>query len=266
MDNRAIAIFDSGLGGLTALRALRRLMPGENLIFFGDSAHAPYGGRSREELIRLSLRDLAFVTGFDVKAVLVACGTSSSNAMEQLKAASPVPVVGVIDSAAKKAVMRAQDGGIGVIATEATINSGAYQRAIEAIAPKSKVLACACPEFVPLVESGRFGRNDPETAEEVRRALEPFLGQECRVMLLGCTHYPMLAPEISAVLPGAELVSNSEAAAQELAGFLNRTGALADRQSGEVRIYTSGDADLFRENARLFLRDEYCGTVSHADI
>ncbi len=266
MDNRAIAIFDSGLGGLTALRELRGLLPGENLIFFGDSAHAPYGGRARAELIELSLRDLRFLMRFDIKAVLVACGTSSSNAMDELKKASPVPVVGVIDSAARAAAELAPAGRIGVIATEATIRSGAYQRAIEKFAPSAAVTARACPTFVPLVESGGFGRNDPETARAVSEALEPFREAESEVMLLGCTHYPLLAPEIQAFLPDVKLVSNSEAAAQELVRFLRETDALADRRQGTAELYTSGDADFFAENAGLFLGRENFGTVHSVDI
>ncbi len=266
MDNRAIAIFDSGLGGLTALRVLREMLPGENLIFFGDSANAPYGGRTREEIVELSLRDLRFLMRFDVKAVLVACGTSSSNAMEELKKASPVPVVGVIDSAARAAAELAPAGRIGVIATEATIRSGAYQRAIAGAAPEARVTACACPAFVPLVESGRFGRNDPETAKAVAAALAPFREEGTEVLLLGCTHYPMLTPEIRAFLPGAELVSNSRAAALELARFLRETDALAGPRQGTTELYTSGDADFFAENAGLFLGRENCGEVRRADI
>lgn len=266
MDNRAIAIFDSGLGGLTALRGLQELLPGENLIFFGDSAYAPYGGRTRDELIELSLRDLRFLMRFDIKAVLVACGTSSSNAMDELKKASPVPVVGVIDSAARAAAELAPSGRIGVIATEATIRSGAYQRAIAQAAPSAHVTACACPTFVPLVESGRFGRNDPKTARAVSEALASFREEETEVLLLGCTHYPLLAPEIRAFLPGVKLVSNSEAAAHELAQFLRETDALADRRQGTAELYTSGDADFFAENAGLFLGRENCGGVRRVDI
>lgn len=263
MDDRAIAIFDSGLGGLTALKALRELLPGEDVIFFGDSARAPYGSREREELIKLSLQDLRFVLDFDVKAVLVACGTSSSNAMEMLKEASPVPVIGVIDCAAAAAA-KTGSSRLGVIATEATINSGAYQRALACAAPGAEITARACPAFVPLVEAGRFGKGDPETARAVTEALEPFKAAKTEVLLLGCTHYPMLTPEISEALPGMKLISNSREAAAELAQLLKESDSLSSKRGeGTVEFYTSGDAETFKENARMFLGRNMSGEVSH---
>lgn len=266
MDNRAIAIFDSGLGGLTALHELRSLLPGENLIFLGDSANAPYGGRTRAEIEALSLRDLRFLLRFEVKTVLVACGTSSSNAMEKLKESSPVPVVGVIASAARAAAELAPRGSIGVIATEATIRSGAYQRALAQAAPEARVSAIACPAFVPLAESGRFGGGFPETERAVAEALEPFRRAKTDVLLLGCTHYPLLAPEIRAFLPETKLVSNSRAAAHELAQRLREANALAERENGTTELYTSGDTAGFAENAGLFLGSECCGNVRRADM
>lgn len=263
MDDRAISIFDSGLGGLTALKALRELLPGEDVIFFGDSARAPYGSREREELIRMSLQDLRFVLDFDVKAVLVACGTSSSNAMEMLKEASPVPVIGVIDCAAKAAAETGSSR-LGVIATEATIKSGAYQRALSLAAPGAEITARACPDFVPLVEAGRFGKGDPETARAVTEALEPFKEAETEVLLLGCTHYPMLTPEITKTLPGIKLISNSYEAARELVETLTISNSLSSKKDGGVtEFYTSGDAEAFREHARMFLGQDMSGKVTH---
>lgn len=267
MDNRPIAIFDSGLGGLTALRALRELLPGENLIFFGDSARAPYGGRTRQEIIDISLQDLRFVTGFDVKAVLVGCGTSSSNAMEQLRLASPVPVMGVIESAARTAARLAPCGRIGVIATEATVRSGAYAAAIREFAPGAQVTERACPAFVPLVEAGRFGIGDAETCAEVEKALEPFVQNKTQVLLLGCTHYPLLKDEIRSVLPGAQLVSNSRAAAEDLAAQLSQRGLAADAgRRGSFRIFTSGDAQSFARSAQPFLGMPLEGLVEHVKL
>lgn len=263
MDDRAIAIFDSGLGGLTALKALRELLPGEDVIFFGDSARAPYGSREREELIKMSLQDLRFVLDFDVKAVLVACGTSSSNAMEMLKEVSPVPVVGVIDCAAEAAA-RTGSRRLGVIATEATIKSGAYQRALALAAPGAEITARACPAFVPLVEAGRFGKGDPETAKAVTEALEPFRDAKTEALLLGCTHYPLLTPEILSVLPGIRLISNSQESVRELAESLRKSDSLSSKTEGGVtEFYTSGDAEAFREHASLFLGRNMSGKVSH---
>lgn len=266
MDNRAIGIFDSGLGGLTGLASLRERLPGEDLLFFGDSARAPYGSRSREELVRMSLQDLGFVTGFDVKAVLIACGTSSSTAIEQLREASPVPVFGVIDSAAAAVARLAPRGKLGVIATEATIRTGAFQRALAEAAPEAEVLARACPAFVPLVESGLFGRHDPETEAAVRRDMEPFMEAGTEVLLLGCTHYPLLSGEIRACLPQTTLVSCGACAAEELADHLEKTDALSCRDRvGKTVFYTSGDVDDFAANAGKFLGRELTGQVRHVE-
>jgi glutamate racemase len=261
MDDRAIAIFDSGLGGLTALAALRRRLPGESIVFFGDSARAPYGSRTREELVKMSLQDLNFVSGFDVKAVLIACGTSSSNAMEELKNASAVPVIGVIDSAAERAAALAMRGRIGVIATEATIRSGAYVRALERLAPEAEIIARACPSFVPLVESGKFGGGFEEARTAVRQELAPFREAGVDVLLLGCTHYPLLSAEISEFLPDTVLVSNSEEAAGAMAQLLRESDALSAQSEGKTRFFTSGDAQLFRERAAMFLGRDLGGTV-----
>ena len=156
MDNRPIGVFDSGMGGLTAVRELAALLPHEQLIYFGDTGRVPYGGRSRNTIIRYARQDVAFLRSFDLKAIVVACGTVSTTALPILQAeAAGFPIFGVVDPTAQQAVDATRNGKIGLIATRASIRTGAYQAAICQLRPEAQVTALACPLFVPLVENGR---------------------------------------------------------------------------------------------------------------
>ena len=155
MDSRPIGVFDSGLGGLTAVRELTALLPGEDIIYFGDTGRVPYGGRSRETIIQYARQDVAFLRSFDLKAIVIACGTVSSTAMEVLERENPIPIIGVVEPSAQAAAQASRNGVIGLIGTQATIRSGAYERRIARGAPQIQVMAAACPLFVPLVEIGR---------------------------------------------------------------------------------------------------------------
>lgn len=160
MDNRPIGVFDSGLGGLTAVRELAAQMPNETLIYFGDTGRVPYGGRSRDTIIRYARQDVAFLRTFDLKAVVVACGTVSATALPQLQAEQDIPVFGVVEPTARQAAEETRNQKIGLIATRATIRTGAYERAIARLDPAAAVYPLACPLFVPLVENGRTQPGD----------------------------------------------------------------------------------------------------------
>ena len=152
MNPRPIGVFDSGLGGLTAVRQLRRLMPSENIIYFGDTARVPYGNRSRETLLQYARQDMRFLSGFDLKAVVIACGTVSTNCLEELQSESAAPVIGVVEPAVRQAAALTGSRRIGLVATRASVASGAYERAFRRLDPSLDVHALACPLFVPLVE------------------------------------------------------------------------------------------------------------------
>ena len=170
MDNRPIGIFDSGLGGLTALRAFRELMPGEDIIYFGDTGRVPYGSRPAGQLRVMAQQDLAFLADRGVKAIIAACGTVSSIAPELL-AGYKLPTVGVVQAGAQALSKRGGSAPLGVIATVASINSGAYQRALAELCPQREVIAVACPEFVPLIESGHSAPDDALVRAAVERQL-----------------------------------------------------------------------------------------------
>ena len=160
MNQRPIGVFDSGLGGLTAVRQLRRLMPSENIIYFGDTARVPYGNRSRETLLQYARQDMRFLRTFDLKAVVIACGTVSTNCLEVLQAESDMPVIGVVEPAVERAAALTRSKRIGLVATRASVTSGAYERAFHRSDPALEIHALACPLFVPLVEEGRCRPGD----------------------------------------------------------------------------------------------------------
>ena len=245
MDNRPIGIFDSGLGGLNGLRALRRFLPDENIVYFADSGRLPYGAKSRPQLRGMAKQDLRFLSSFDVKAILIACGTLSSNAGDILAGWS-IPTVGVLTSSADWMRRLEGSGPIAVIATEASIRSGSYQSALH------EVVAIPCPDFVPLIESGHCSAEDPAVRDAVSRYLQPAREAGAEALLLGCTHYDIIGDAISRFLgPDITLVSAAESGAAALCSRLLKEGRTGG--SGETRFFTSGDSRAFSEAAALFL-------------
>ncbi len=255
MDNRAIGVFDSGLGGLTSARVLEETLPYENIIYFGDTANMPYGPRSRQEIVTLAKHNAEFLRRFDVKAILVACGTVSSNAMQELRESFDVPFFGVIEAAALASAEATESGRVGVIATQASIQSGAYRRALEAVDRGVRVFERACPSFVPLVESGHFSPKDPLVRAAVEQELSDLKKTGVDTLILGCTHYPLLEEAISEFMGrDVRLVSSGGEAALALAEHLHGCGGLTSlREKGERRWFTSADAETFARSAEVFL-------------
>jgi len=216
VDDRPIGIFDSGIGGLTVLKEIHALLPHEELIYLGDTARVPYGGKSKETVLRYTLNNVRFLEAQGVKLVVVACNTASAYALPELLDHDNPPVVGVIEGGVEAAA-NSNGARIGVIGTEATINSMAYQNAVARLRPGSQVLAKACPMFVPLVEEGWV---DNEIALAVAHEyLHEFQGK-VDALVLGCTHYPMLKTIISSVLGESTILIDS---ARETARIVSRT-------------------------------------------
>lgn len=258
MDNRQIGVFDSGIGGLSAVRVLEELLPNEDIVYFGDSARMPYGGKSRDEIVSNSMQVARFLEERGVKAALIACGTITSNAIENLRKAFDFPFFGVVCASCEAAVKATKVKKVGVIATEATIKSGVFDAGITELDPSVKVLSRACPGFAPLVESGHFLRGDRKAEASVRSELGAFLHSGIDTLLLGCTHYPLLADVISDFLGEAvTLISSGGEAAKELKRHLESAGMLKDSERPGVRhFYTSGNVDVFSKSAANFLGHE----------
>ena len=222
MDNRPIGIFDSGLGGLTALKELRQLLPQEDLIYFGDTGRVPYGARSPQTLRRFAMENIRFLQSHDVKMIVAACGTISSIMTDEMTAGLEVPFTGVVKAAALAACRATRSECIGVIGTSATIRSGSYLRIIREVLPHARVTACACPLFVPLVENGYIEENNPVTEFVARDYLSAFANQKPDTLVLGCTHYPLAKTFFRAALPGVKAVSQDELMAAKLENYLTR--------------------------------------------
>lgn len=251
MDNRPIGIFDSGFGGLTAVRALRRLLPEENIVYFADSGRVPYGKRPTEELRRMAVQDLDFVSSFHAKAIIAACGTISSTAPDILTGWS-IPAFGVLESPVRH-IRRMEGGGpVGVIATAASIRSGGFARALRAACPEREIFPVACPDFVPLIESGHCSPEDPLVKKAVEEYLRELREKRVAVLLLGCTHYGLIGEAISRYM-GEEtvLVEASQCAAEDIKAYLEEKNLLGG--GGESRYFTSGDRTEFSAMASAFL-------------
>lgn len=199
MDTRPIGVFDSGLGGLTAVRVLRRILPEEDLVYFGDTARVPYGGRSRETLLKYARQDLRFLRSFDLKAVLIACGTVSTTSLDVLQGENDLPVVGVVEPTCRRALAVTENRRVGMIATLASVRSGAYEAVLRRLDPAVEVLCQPCPLFVPLVENGRCFPGDVVIETVAQEYLAPLLTWGADTLILGCTHYPLLEEIIASV-------------------------------------------------------------------
>ena len=241
MDNRPIGVFDSGMGGLTAVRELAALLPHEQLIYFGDTGRVPYGGRSRNTIIRYARQDVAFLRSFDLKAIVVACGTVSTTALPILQAeAEGFPIFGVVEPTARQAADATRNGKIGLIATRASIRTGAYQAVITRLRPEAQVSALACPLVIETVAA---------------EYLAPLKAEGVDTLVLGCTHYPLLK-EVIRNFMGADvtLIDSGAAVAQQLCGYLQEQDLAAEEsQVGTCRWYVSDSTENFGSLASRFL-------------
>ena len=268
-DPHPIGFFDSGVGGLTVLREVLRRSPGESTIYFGDNARAPYGPRADEEVVRFSLQCLDVLASRDVKAIVVACNTSSAVALPTMRARYDVPIVGVVRPGATAAALATRTRRVGVIATQATVRSHAYFQAIKDENPFVEVYEHATPTFVPLVEAGQL--DGDEVRARVAAALAPLLGdrsdgeyvfplpadERIDTLLLGCTHYPLLAAVIAEVVgPDVAVIDSATATASTLAGLLEVNGLEApDDRPAEHTQLTTGDVAAFERTARRLFGD-----------
>lgn len=253
MNAAPLGVFDSGIGGLTVAHALFERLPQESVIYFGDTARVPYGPKSPDTVRRYSAEILSYLLHRGVKAVVVACNTSTALALESLREHSPVPVLGVIEPGARGAVAASRSGAIGVIGTAGTIASGAYERAIRALRPDARVVSQACPLFVPLVEEGWF--DHPATDLVAREYLRPLAAAGIDVLVLGCTHYPLLKPLLGRVLGAAvRLIDSAEETAAAVQRELDTRGLEADGSRPPTHTFVvSDDEPHFRSIGARFL-------------
>ncbi|MBC8570979.1 glutamate racemase [Zongyangia hominis] len=268
MDKRPIGVFDSGLGGLTVVKELRKILPGEDIIYFGDTGRVPYGTRSRETIRRYAAQDIHFLCSHDVKMVVAACGTVSSVLTDKDVQDIGVPYTGVVRPAAQEAASLSQNGKIGVIGTTATVHSGAYGKAIRGIRPDAAVVGRDCPLFVPLVENGQVGRDNEITRLTAKMYLEPFFKENIDTLILGCTHYPIIYDIIADVMQYAVVfVDPGQVTARYVSSYLMQNGLSSEKaQGGTCHYYVSDQLDTFADVAGIFLGENVDGKVEYVSV
>ena len=251
-DHGSIGVFDSGVGGLTVLRALMERLPSESTVYLGDTARVPYGTKSAEVVVRYSLGNARFLLERGIKLLVVACNTASAVGLDALRAELDIPVLGVIEPGAIAAAARTRTKRVGVIGTPGTIRSGAYQRALEATVPGAFIRARACPLFVPLAEEG-WTRGEVPT-QVAREYLGELSQAGVDTLILGCTHYPLLREAIGEVMgPNVALVDSAEACAAAVASELESRGELAAGRTPEHTFFVTDVPDRFLDVGARFL-------------
>ena len=266
-DNRAIGVFDSGLGGLTVVKELYNCLPNEKIIYFGDTGRVPYGTRSPNTIRKYALQDEQFLLSLDVKLIIAACGTVSSVAADTSDEL-PVPFFEVVSHAAKAAVKATKNGKIGVIGTSATIKSSQHEKYIKKLLPTAQVIACSCSMFVPLVEEGWYDENDIVVLETVKRYLKPIIDSGADTLILGCTHYPILNNAIRKVLgKDITLINAGTSVAEAVTKFLKENNLFSDNLNVENEFYVSDKPDSFKKIASSLLgKDIDEGKVKQVDL
>lgn len=265
VSSNPIAVFDSGLGGLSVVRHLRQRLPSETILYFGDTARVPYGSKSRRTVVTFALEAARFLLAFEPKLIVAACNTASALALRELRRELPVPVVDVVEPGARAAGERAGGKPIAVIGTEATIGSGSYPAAIRAVFPDQEVIQKACPLLVPLVEEGR-ACSDRLVGMAVEEYLGPLRDRGVGVVILGCTHYPLLREAIAVCLgPEIGIVDSGRETSLAVEEHLRRTGCLCgEARRGRLKCYVSDNAARFGEVGSRFL-DEVIDDVEFVE-
>ncbi len=246
MDKRPIGVFDSGIGGLTVMKEIVEQLPGEDIIYFGDTARIPYGSRSKETVIKYVMQSIKFLMTKDIKAIVVGCNTASALALEEAKAAFDIPIIGVIEPGSRAAASSSQNKTIGVIGTEGTINSDAYQANIRRLLPTAEIIGVPCPLFVPIVEEGWENSDVADVAAQ--KYLLELKEHSIDTLVLGCTHYPALRYTISKIMgEGVKLINPAYETAKLTKDMLKEKALLNDKiEGGNYKYYVSDAPDKFK--------------------
>jgi len=267
MDRRPIGVFDSGLGGLTCVRELMKQLPYEDVIYFGDTGRVPYGTRSRETIIKYVRQDIRFLESFDIKAIIIACGTASSAALPWLAEGKNTKIMGVVEPAAYAAVRSTKNKRIGVLGTGATVKYGKYVENIKNICPEAMVFQKACPMFVPLVENG-YAESEV-TKIIANEYLAEIKKKQVDTLILGCTHYPLLKSIIGEIMgDGVTLIDSGATAADFARELLSGQGMLNDenKKRGEYKYFVSDSTEEFAKLGGMFLNCPIDAAVNRVDI
>ena len=268
MDKRPIGVFDSGLGGLTVVKKLSELLPGEDIIYLGDTGRVPYGSRSRETIVKYAHQDAAFLAGFDIKAMVIACNTVCSVAFNALESEYTIPVYEVVGAPVNTAAKSTKNGKIGVIGTAATIKSNAYETALKKLDPKLQIYSTQCPLFVPLVEEGWIDDNDEAALAVAERYLASLRDSAVDTLILGCTHYPLLRDVISKIMgSNVKLIDSGAETAKQVAENLSSGNMLSDiKTGGIIKYFVTDTVEGFTNLASRYLESDVNGMVEQVTL
>lgn len=268
MDNRAIGVFDSGLGGLTAVKELHKILPNENIVYLGDTGRVPYGSRSRETIIKYAQQDIDFLIKKDIKMILAACGTVSSTLPREISSKLPVPYVDIVLPAAQEACAMSARGRIGVVGTNATLKSNAFGRVMRGIRSDIHVYGNPCPLLVHLVENGMIEPDNQITTLAVQMYLEPLIKEKIDTLILGCTHYPLLYETFNRILDyKVTLIDSGQCAAKAVRNTLLKNGMLSDRtEPGTTEYNVTDEIETFDKTASIFLGEPVTGAVNRIEL
>lgn len=255
MSEKGIGIFDSGFGGLTVVKEIKKILPNEKLYYFGDTARLPYGSKSKENIEQYSMEIATFLKTKDIKVLIIACNTASAMAKELLKKNFDIPVIGVIEAGSREALKLSTNKKIGIVGTNGTVNSGVYEKTLKRMDGSVDVKSVACPLFVPLVEEGMT--DDEVTNKMIERYVGRFKGR-VDSLVLGCTHYPLLEEPIKKYLEGTkiEVINPAIEVAQELKRLLEEKNQLSKEAKGCDEYYVSDSPTHFKELGEMFLGSE----------
>lgn len=264
MDNRTVGVFDSGLGGLTVVKEIKKLLPNERIIYLGDTARVPYGTRSKDAVVKFVLQDARFLIRKNVKCIVIACNTASSQACKELRRSVKVPVIDVVTSGVRAATSSKKDKKIGVIATNGTVNSRAYSKAISSLRNNLQVIEKACPLLVPLIEEGEVGK------ELVSLLLSKYLSslkkEALDTLVLGCTHYPILYDQISEFMgDSVEVINSGEQVAKDLKGLLTSKSLQSKNKKPKYTYYVTDLTKNFEKMANMFM-GESVGEIRKVEL
>lgn len=264
MPEKYIGVFDSGLGGLTCVKELMEILPDEPIVYFGDTGRVPYGSKSNETIIKYVKSDIKFLQSFDLKMIVVACGTASAIALPQLREELPVPTFGVVDAASIAAANATKNKRVGIIGTAGSIRSGAYEKKIAEIDPEIKTYSVACPLFVPLVEEGYTEGTVVELV--AKEYLQKIKASGADTLILGCTHYPLLKEVIRKIMgEGVTLIDPGQVTAGNVRDYLDKNN-MRSKKSGEYKFFVSDRPDNFKKLASDFLQRPIDDEIEKIDI
>ena len=262
--NRPIGVFDSGLGGLTVLKSLEKQLPNESFLYFGDTAHVPYGTKSKETVIRYSRDITRFLISKEVKLIVIACNTASSIALKYLQDNSKIPIIGVVEPVVRESVSNTKSAVVGVIGTRATINSNSYRLMFNSIEPEISIIEKACPLFVPIIEEGWA---ETETATQVAEIyLKSMLKSNLDTLVLGCTHYPILIPTLKKIIPAhVNLISSGDPVSKTVSEYLKEHNLHSKSDTRYEEFFVTDYPQQFNEIGSRFL-GRTLSPVTHVDI